>query len=140
MSYELKLDCGVTIVLAAINQFATYEGLLEGVPTQRMNKSAIKNAMALAERIWTSPPHLIQPEETPIELGREYPFCVPASIPAITCLGRWRCPNQERGDQFGWAELCLVWYQPEFALPIDQSVEGQIRDLDWHSLSTFYEY
>jgi hypothetical protein len=140
MHTELKLNNGVTIRLKALNQFHTYEGLLEGVPTQRMNKAHIESAMALSKKTWNCKSHLIEPVETPIEIDRPYPFGVPAHIPPITCVGLWSTTGYERDGQYGCMQLALVWCQAQFALPIDECVLRQILEIDWESVGEFYEY
>lgn len=68
---ELQLESGREIRLLAINQWGTYSGLLEGVPTKEMNEGTIKHTLAEAKRLWDGNPYLIQPPETPIELNRK---------------------------------------------------------------------
>jgi hypothetical protein len=140
MDTDLTLKSGVTIYLKALNQFDTYEGLLEGVPTQQMNRARIESAMALARTTWNCKSQLIEPLETPIDVGRPYPFGVPASIPPITCLGLWSTIGFARDRQYGCMQLAIVWYQVQFALPIDGSVLRQILEIDWESTGEFFEY
>jgi len=139
-SNEIELDCGITMGLVALNQYYTYEGVLEGLPTTKKNAYQIKTAVASAEDHWGAQPHLIQPTETPIELDHEYPIGVRASIPGVVCLGRWRSRYQTAGEEFGCTELSIVWFQPEFGLPSDESTLSSLKELDWISLATFREF
>ena len=140
MQSELKLNSGVAIYLKALHQFHTYEGLLEGVPTQQINRASLQSALALPKKIWNCKSHLIEPVETPIDMGRPYPFGVPASIPPITCVGLWSTTGYARDEQWGCMQLAIVWYQAQFALPIDERVLAQILEIDWGSTGEFYEY
>lgn len=137
---NLKLNSGITIHLKALNQYCTYEGLLEGLPTQGMNKDKIKSALALPKKTWNCKVHLIPPVETSIEIGMPYPFGVPASIPPITCVGLWGTTGFERNHQYGCLQLAIVWHQAQFALPIDDGVLQQILKIDWESTGEFFEF
>ncbi len=139
-SNEIELDCGITMELVALNQYYTYEGLLEGLPTTSKNEYKIETAVASAKDHWGTEPHLIQPAETPIILDHEYPFGVPASIPVVASLGLWRSRHQPAGEEFGCTELTIVWFQPEFGLPSDESTLNDLKALDWSSLATFREF
>jgi len=81
-------------------------------------------------------PYLIAAVETPIEYHRErpYPFGEPARLPAIQCFGRWE--SYEYGDPaFDYSTLAVVWFQQEFALPIDENIISSIREIDWEKVA-----
>ena len=134
---RIDLTCGTTIGLLALDQWLTYGGLLEGLPTSEMNERLIRNAVQDARDRWASSVHLIEPQETRIDTSRSYPFGIPASIPVITCVSHWSGPGCSRGDEYGQTELTLVWYQPEFALPIDEEILSEITALDWEAHARF---
>jgi hypothetical protein len=136
--YDIQMASGRSISLAALNQSRTYEGLLEGVPTDKMNKRHVDSALKKAHELWKQRPYLIPPVETPIKFEREYPFGVPAEIPGITCFARFR--SHQPVGQGDYSELTLVWFQSEFALPIDEEILVHICAMDWNKHATDYEW
>lgn len=139
-AFTLTLDDDSKVSMIALNQSRTYEGLLEGLPTTEMNVRTIARAIVSAQKIWGDAPQLIPPKVTPISVSRKYPFGDPASIPGILCLSRWESGFESRGDLDGSAMCTIVWFQSEFALPIDEAVAVQIRSLNWNSVSTFHQW
>ncbi len=142
----IQLDSGQEICLKSLNQCLTYWGLLEGLPTTRMNQSIIKNALekAIRSNHEGKPPYLIQPTETTIEYrghgGRGYPFGIPAALPSIFCEACFEFgkPAQDKNKDHSW--LIIVWFQKEFALPIDEDVMSQIKALDWNNVAHDDDY
>jgi hypothetical protein len=134
---RIDLACGTTIGLRALDQWLTYGGLLEGLPTSEMNERLVRSDVQDASDRWASPVHLIEPQETRMEMSGRYPFGAPASIPGITCVSHWSGPGCSRGDEYGRTDLTLVWYQPDFALPIDEEILSEITALDWEAHARF---
>lgn len=132
---RFKLANGREIHIVAINQWETYQGLLEGVPTIEMNARRIAYAKGEARRLWGCEPLLIHPTEVAIVLGRQYPFGTPASIPNVTCIALFRCYDTARDESMDGSELPLVWFQPEFAFPIEGSVRESIHFFDWENFA-----
>lgn len=137
---EFHLQDGRRIRLTAIEQWGTYSGLLEGVPTMEMNQRLIRRAMEGARERFHFEPYLIPPVEVPIELGRSYPFGTPASIPEITCVSCFDCFDTIRDKSMHGSLLPIVWFQADFAFPIEDAIEEQIRALDWKSLASDFGY
>jgi len=137
--FEIELNCGRKIGLSALNQSFTYEGLIEGLPTKRMNRATIKRALKDAKKLWRSDPHLIEPVETLLAQDRTWPLGTPAAIPPIICLARFmsRDPARDLSEPvLTYSTLTIVWFQSAFALPIDDEILGDIRSLGWNHLAT----
>ncbi len=137
---EFRLSNGRVIRLVAIDQWGTYSGLLEGIPTKEMNERYIRRTLENVRDRWHFEPYLIQPIETPIELGREYPFGTPASIPDITCVGRFDCFDIARDKSMDGSTLRIVWFQSDFAFPIDSAIQEHIYSLDWEKYASDFVY
>jgi hypothetical protein len=149
--FEISLPCNtvvagasipVTIQLITLNQSLTYRGLLEGVPHEKLNQRIIEAAVQDAKKVFgASEPFLIQPKQTPLDIGREYPFGKPATIPGVRCIGYFLClsatPQGQAGD---YSSMTFVWFQKQFAMPIDPEVLDQIRAVDWLALATNLEW
>jgi|CXWL01.1.fsa_nt_gi hypothetical protein len=141
---EFQLASGRNINLIGINQRETYAGFLEGMPTKEINQLLIKEAVEAAKQLWNEAPYLIEPIETPIIWKREYPLGIPASIPGKVCISQLRS-FYPRGENMGlsgleYSLLTLVWFQDEFAFPIDDSILEKIHSLDWDRYATDCQY
>ena len=130
---SIKLRRG-EVQVVGLRQGLVYNGLLEGLPTKGMNRQIIEDLLA-AERQSGAEPHLIVPVETPITSHRPYPPGEPASLPGVFCVARLQADHGER-----YSSLAVVWFQHDFAFPIDKTVLDQIACLDWAKLATTYEW
>jgi hypothetical protein len=142
-SSSITLSTGREVRLHELTQRLTYEDLLEGMPTTKMNEAYLDRIVAdhRAKRS-EAPCHLVKPAETPIALapGETYRFGVPATLPAITCTGRFRSHPIGLDDPVCYSELTLIWLQREFALPIEPAVMQTIAGLDWDALAANFEF
>jgi hypothetical protein len=89
---------------------------------------------------WHFEPYLIPPSETLINLERDYPFGMPAEIPKITCVAQFDSFDPARDKLMDASTLPIVWFQSDFAFPIDEAIEAQIRSLDWEKYASDFQY
>ncbi len=133
------LNDGREIQLKFLQQFFTYSGLIEGVPTDKMNDKMLKSLVndERARGWWVGDPYLIPPKIEPIELPRKepYPFGSPERLPCVTCISRWGSRDPARDSSMDCSELSIIWFQDHFALPIAEPIIGHLLDLDWTSLA-----
>ncbi len=134
MTIDVKLDRGPTIRLVELRQYRVYEGLLEGLPTREMNDRLIEARLSCEREHSQLNVVLLEPSQTPIPWDRPYPFGEPATLPATCCVARFRAAG-ERPDRY--SSLVLVWFQDEFALPVDPTILERIRALDWECQATY---
>src|SRR5262245_13604892 len=130
---HLILERGYRISLHALRQRAIYAGLLEGLPTREGNRGIVERAVA-AERDKGKAVLLVPPRETPIRRGTPYPFGEPAALPAILCVADFHSVEPAHEGTF---DLTVVWFQDDYALPIDPDVSAHIRGLDWTAVARF---
>ncbi|MEI7860305.1 MAG: hypothetical protein WCI26_10805 [Acidimicrobiales bacterium] len=128
---DMVLDSGHTIWLKEIDQWLVYDGLLDGMPTERLNASLIDHIMA-SGTVGGRRAVLIAPEQTrPAGTGGpdsgEDAYSL---LPRMAVRARFESlqPVSEGGD---FSELTMVWFQHTWALPIDDGVVGKIRAVDW---------
>jgi hypothetical protein len=145
--FEIALPCStivggkpfpVTIRLIALNQYRIYEGLIEGVPTEEMNRRIIEGAVRDAkETFGDSEPLLIPPRQEALDIGRDYPFGKPATLPRVQCIAFFTClwPTP-RGQAHDYSWMNMVWFQEQLAMPIDAEVLDAIKAVDWLKLAT----
>jgi len=136
------LDSGTEITLVTLLQYRTYGGLLEGLPTHGVNRDLIAGAMSIARSSYFrfKNPHLIPPIETPINVPKEKWILDdedwrPAKLPAIVCVGKFKSYQPVRDPNESYSIAVIVWFQAEFAMPIDPAVLDQIRGLNWKTVA-----
>ncbi len=128
------LNSGRSVSLRSLRQFHVYEGLLEGLPTKKLNQRIINRTIeGERQQSGGNEPYLIEPEETPIEYRGErlYPFGEPASIPSVGCVGRFHSFQPARNSNEDYSELVLIWFQDHMALPFGKDVLPKILTIDW---------
>lgn len=127
---QLTLAAGRRITLASLEQWRTYDGLLAGKPGPAINRSHVEELLKRAKEHTADGGHpmLIQPSEAAIS-GR---------LPAVTCVAVFESGEFARADSEPYSSLTVAWFQHEFALPIDQTVESLIRTVDWESAAKDY--
>jgi hypothetical protein len=97
-------------------------------------------AVKQAETLWSCGAYLIEPKETPIKLALKYTLGTPASIPGIMCLARFQCEFAARDLLKDYSALAVVWFQNQFALPIEEAVLALIQEITWGTVASDYRY
>lgn len=128
---------GVRVTLRALNQWHTYWGLLDGTPDHRMNDRMIGQAVEEGRRRGQGrQPYLITPPRRDYYQRPGDMAAVTARtgrvtewLPALTCVATLTQ---------SWSELTVVWFQDEYAPPIQEPALGELRKLDWEALATHF--
>jgi hypothetical protein len=133
-----------TVHLRALQQTLTYAGLLEGLPTKEMNARIIEQVLKeAANQIYGVPPYLVPPTEKPIDYksdGSRYPFGTPAQLPSVLCVARLES-FKPTGDSSCYASgLIVIWFQSDFALPIEDEILHHLSLTDWNSHAGSFDY
>ncbi|MFN7878283.1 MAG: hypothetical protein ACK5PB_23405 [Pirellula sp.] len=124
---DVLLESGRVIHLRSLEQWGTYSGLLEGIPTRDMNHRLIKRTMDTAREKYHFEPYLIPPVETLIDGFPGYRFGTPAEIPSITCVATFECYSIARDESMDASILPVVWFQSDFAFPIAVNIQASLR-------------
>jgi hypothetical protein len=132
---DVQLETGREIRMHELAQSKVYAGLLEGVPTREMNRRTVEAAVEGA-RVGGRAVYLVPPQETPIPGHDGYPFGEPASLPSTMCIARFASAETTTTGSM----LTIIWFQHDFALPIDAAVLAHIRGVDWAALAVVREY
>jgi hypothetical protein len=143
---QLSLRSGRTITLEGLDQRMTYAGLLEGTPDAKWNDGHLERALQEAERhcVHGAKPHLILPPRRDYlrepgdmrQIIEEFPYRIPEWLPMVQCIGSFKDVVTARDPTRDLSVLVVVWFQDEYALPIQQPALGQLLELDWQSLAT----
>jgi hypothetical protein len=132
-----ELASGRTIRLLALDQRGTYEGLLLGVPTREMNQGMLDRLVAqYVHPAEYGVPLLLEPEQRSFDIPtRVHVPGTPAKLPAVTCIARFNSDGQLGTDDI-WSVLRVIWFQADFAFPIEDRVLRQIAEIDWETHAT----
>jgi len=141
MNGKIKLNSGREIAVSEIRQSLTYAGLLEGLPTTEMNHNKIQSLIFDKQNNKFGKPFLISPTETPISLdGRPYPFGSPAQLPSVTCVADCKSRQTNRNPVLDYSMLTIIWFQDDYAFPIEPDILVQIQNMTWDEYATDFEW
>lgn len=130
---------GRALDLQWIRQHRVYEGLLEGLPTEAMNRRHIEHVLQQAKSA-EGAPHLIEPIQRPIPYDGVYPFGMPMALPEVAVIAHFRSLAPARDAHADGSSLVVVWFQDAFALPIAPEVVARLMELPWEALAHDWEY
>src|SRR5688572_26050855 len=131
---DIQLNTGREIRMHSLAQAKVYAGLLEGLPTREGNRRIVDAAVDAA-RAGGRAVYLVPPSETPIPHDG-YRFGEPARLPSTRCVAEFASHE----SSIEGSALTIVWFQDDFALPIDAAVLELIRAIDWDARAHIEEY
>jgi hypothetical protein len=124
-------------MVMALHQRRTYDGLLIGYPYPEMNNRRVQETLDRAYRDYPifGTPLLIEPVRTSMP---KHPSDIMAhkEIPVVTCVAVFESNELGEPDSDPCSSRVIVWYQNQFALPIDPDVQSAIELFDWDSMAT----
>lgn len=153
---SLTQDDGRKLTLKHLDQSLTYAGLMEGTPDQKANDWRIETDLKYASqyRFAIGEPCLIEPErrsylrrpgdmdrarqrasQYPAEWGRD-----PQWLPLVRCIGVFFSVAKRKNSVNPMSSLTVMWYQHDFAYPIEDAVLAQLKRLNWDRLATDIEF
>lgn len=155
-NFEITLNCNRTIHLENLKQRQTYSGVYEGAPWGRDRMEWWPEMLRkYAEEEHKCPAIIVDKRDFPLPvaeehldqyrwpLGKDRPYSKefePISLGPITCVARFECseivPNKPKRDG---SELAVVWFQQDFAMPIDPVVMEKIKALEWDTYAENYD-
>ncbi|MHC5536784.1 hypothetical protein ACYOEI_00755 [Singulisphaera rosea] len=140
---QITLQSGRTITLEALDQEMSYAGLLEGTPDAKTNDWYIESSLRVAARrcVPGARPHLIPPSRRDYlrepgdmrPIVEHSPHRTPEWLPMVRCIGVFKDVGTARDPDRDLSVLVIVWFQDEYALPIQEPALDQLLALDWDS-------
>ncbi len=140
---KIELNSGREIFLSSICQEYTYEGLLAGYPDKEMNNRYIKwNMESALEKMNATKAYLISPPMFEVEVHEKvrHHYKDAIRMPYIVCFGQFDSSVLKGDNVNDGSWLTIVWYQDDFAMPIDESVIEHIKIIDWDSEAEGYQF
>lgn len=120
-------------------QWRTYRGVLEGVPNKSINKWYIECAVKDAARYCDNAPvYLIEPKQKIHRENAEHPEYTVMSLPEVTCIAKLNSYTPAKDPEMVGSALTVVWYQDTMAMPIDESILEQMKQIKWSELADDY--
>ncbi|MFN7842768.1 MAG: hypothetical protein ACK5YR_18405 [Pirellula sp.] len=153
---SLTQNGGRKLTLKYLDQSQTYSGMLEGTPNRKFNDWEIENDLKYAAkyRFAMGSPYLIEPKrrdyfrqpgdmnhirertsQYPAEWGRD-----PEWLPLIRCIGCLFSSSTSKNPMKDVSTLTVLWYQNDFAYPIENDILTALRSMDWDRLAADFEY
>jgi hypothetical protein len=130
----LVLNSGRNIKLMYLKQELYGEEWVMGYPTRESNRQYMDAYLKETREDYGVTVHLIKPVETPTAHPESYSF-----LPSVVCTARFRSLRPVADQTKDVSMLVVIWFQEQFALPIDPEIEAQLKALDWESLATDIE-
>jgi hypothetical protein len=128
--------------MSGLYQWPTYAGLLEGLPTDKMNERILNEIAEDAKRHipYCDAVYVIEAEQKPIEYEGKYPFGKPMSLPGIVCVTNLTCSDTVRDKNMDASHLTIVWFQENYAFPIDVEIREKIMQIPWSKVAEDFGY
>jgi hypothetical protein len=138
-----ELASGRNIHLRFLEQSLVYEGLMAGIPNREDNQRFVDRFMERARKHFNgNAPYLIPPPKRPIE-DPQPPFArsgQPMLLPPVACIARFYSHYEASDPAKDYSVLAVLWFQDEFAFPIDPAVMRHLRELAWERHAVDYDY
>lgn len=137
---EIRLRSGRWLWLRELRQSPTY-GWLEGLPTRELNNRLLEDIVTQQRNRQHREPYLIRPQERFFAPGDDHTSSnTQVVLPSIACVSQFESGSPARNQQSERSELTVIWFQEEFAFPIDPAVREQIRAIEWEKHATDFDY
>jgi len=75
-----------------------------------------------------------------VKYHRPYPFGEPAALPHVACIARFQSYQPARDTTKDFSVLSVIWFQADFAFPIDAAMLDALSRLDWEAHAHDVEY
>jgi hypothetical protein len=148
---QITLTTTRTINLVRLTQSLTDYGLLAGIPTRNDNQRTIERTLEKARALclkdaspclipprathvpWRAPPaiYLQKTGTTAEQHAAQWQARQHETLPAVACIGAFDSGELKRAGSEPFSSLVIVWFQDNFAMPIDAAVHAQIEQIDW---------
>ncbi len=141
MNSDLIIETNINVTIKSIKQWHTYGGLLEGIPTDKLNERIINRVKKEAKEFsGIEETYLIEPKQKPIDYEGKYPFGSPASLPRVTCVAElWHHDVFKNKDKM-FSSLCIIWFQEDYAFPIDKDILNKIKEVPFSKVCGEFDY
>jgi len=138
----IELESGRVISLTKLNQLRTYGGQYEGLP--RYTPLVANELQRQVQGGWGKT-IIIDTSAVPIPLSEERKDYYRnhrvrslsnhslTSLAPVTCVASFQSSDVAKGnsDDGDFSVLNMIWFQEDFAMPIDPDILNLIKSVDW---------
>ncbi len=130
---DVDFSDGVRASLRWLSQSLTYEGLLDGAPTDQLNRDLIASARERYRHVGPGQdPHeplVIESGQLQLPVREHDPFGQRSILPRVFCAAEYWSPTPVPAEQT-WTEsyLVLVWWQDDWGVVQQVLREDEDRD------------
>jgi hypothetical protein len=130
MLFEAQVSSGRRVYLLEAHITETYEGLLEGSVSARVNEAVLRSRKTA--QLWPEIPELILGlDAIKANLGKE--------LPRFMFQGRFESEKPARNPRMMRSVLVLVWFQSELSPILSTANLALVNNLDWERLAQDFE-
>ena len=130
MIFPFEFKDGVLPHISRFFQWETYYGVIEGVPDKEINNDNIQHQKMLAKQHCNLDAiYLVEPKRNAFTNanGSEK-----ETLPRITCIAALINYNPVSDLDKECSRLALIWFQDDFAFPVDEDIVRQIIQIEWN--------
>lgn len=138
----LIMGDGIEVAITQMSQFITYKNIIEGVPGSEDNAKIMRLAPEkLKEFTWLDEIYIVDPIMVPVPAHISYSHDeMKETLPKITCMVKVNHQKAFRDYDMDYSQLGILWFQNEFAMPIDQAVLNQMANIPFKKLCGEFGY
>lgn len=132
--WTLTLASGRETYLRHYHQYATYGGVLCGIPT--FTEHFVLESIRAAEKLFPhagAKPMVLEPvlRALPKEYSRHGDDHGPPILPQVCSIAELVSSKSARNPDDSNSSLIAIWYQDRFGLPEDPDILEKLRAIDW---------
>lgn len=132
---KLVVDGDIEVVVSKIMQWHTYEGMLEGVPNRKLNRSLLQSLEnKLKDFCGLDEVFIIEPVERPFTVDSLYFRGDPMTLPMVTCMAEIFAPQSFRDSNREFSMMGIAWFQDQFAFPVDEQIVDILKQIPYREL------
>ena len=128
---KIIVDGDFEVYISSIEQDLTYSNLLEGFPNQGYNAEIIYRE---GKNKYFNEIYVIEPKQTHLSYLSETNY----SIPKVTCRITVQSNKNLKDVRKTFSSLRIVWFQEDYAFPIDKEIIKRFKNIPYHKLCGEY--
>mgnify|MGYP001436869681 CR=1 FL=1 len=141
MNDILVVGEGIEVNIKSIKQRLTYDGLLEGLPTKKLNETILIGIKEDAKKFCQlDEVYLIEPLQKQIKYDGEYPFGDPYELPNVICIVEVSYYTTFRDESKDYSGLGIIWFQENFLFPIEDAILQKIKEIPFTKICQELNY
>ncbi|MBC5836238.1 hypothetical protein G6N05_15175 [Flavobacterium sp. F372] len=135
---EIITDENLTVSIEEFFQYFTYGGLLEGQPSNHVNKMILTHIENRARKILELENIIILNPEP--KNSESFGWDSDCELPRITCIALIKSIEVFKDLKKDFSCLGIIWFQKDFMFPIEDDILEKIKKIPFRKLCSEFEY